>query len=96
MSHPFRAMFLIFVGLVVGSLLRPVFAQPAQPSIGVIEIGQRLTIDWRDRSVDCTVQEVRGIFVRCATPEPSPFGRTPNYTVWHNTAVATSISVRLK
>ena len=94
MSPRIRAFAWLFVGLVgvvVGSFVRPVSAQPTG---NPIDVGQRMTLSWNERSVDCTVQEVRGPFVRCAVPTPDPFSRSPRHTTWYNTAVVESISVR--
>ena len=94
MSHLVRTcvwLFIALVGFVVGSFGRPV---SAQPTTNPIDLGQRMTLSWNERSVDCTVQEVRGTFVRCAIPTADPFNRSPRYATWYNTAVVESISVR--
>lgn len=97
MSHFVRAGVWLVTGLagvVVGSLIRPVLAQPAQLTANPIEVGQRMTLSWVERSADCTVQEVRGTFVRCAIPPPDPFSRGARYTTWYNTASVESLSIR--
>ena len=93
MALTFRALFLVLIGLVVGSLVRPV---QAQPDGAPFQVGQRLTLSYVERSVDCTVGEIRGTFVRCVPPRPDPFMKTPVYVTWHNAASTESLSIREK
>jgi hypothetical protein len=88
-----RAIVLVLIGIVVGSLVRPVHAQPDG---GPFQVGQRLTLSYVERGIDCTVQDIRGTFLRCEAPKPDPFMRFPVYVVWYNTLSTESISIRDK
>ena len=91
MTLTLRALFLVLIGLVGGSLVRPV---QAQPDGAPFEVGQRLTLSYVEHSIDCTVQEIRGTFVRCVPPKPDPFMKYPAYVTSHNAASTESISIR--
>ena len=93
MTATIRAIALVFIGLAVGSLVRPLQAQPDNHPF---QVGQRLTLSYNERSIDCSVLEVRGAFLRCATPKPDAFNRFPMYVNWYNTNSAESISIREK
>jgi hypothetical protein len=86
-----RAIVLVLIGLAVGSLVRPV---QAQPDSAPFQIGQRLTLSYVERSIDCTVQEIRGAFVRCVRPKPDPFTKVPVEVAWYNAASTEFISIR--
>ena len=86
-----RVIVLMLVGIAIGSLIRPV---QGQTNAVFFLIGQRLTLSYGDRTVDCTVAEIRGSFVRCEQVKPDPFTRFPNHTTWHNIATVMSVSIR--
>jgi hypothetical protein len=85
-----RITVLILIGIVVGSLTRPVQGQSDAVLFGP---GQRLTLSYGDRTVHCTVLETRGAFVRCDDGKPDPFNRFTPSISWHNIATVTSVSV---
>jgi len=94
MTLTLRALALVLIGLVVGSLVRPL---QAQPDGAPFQVGQRLTLSYNvERAIDCSVQEIRGSFLRCAPPKPDPFMKFPVYVTWYNTASTESISIRDK
>ena len=87
-----RALVLILIGLAVGSLMRSVHAQT---DVVLFQVGQRLTLSYIDeRSIDCTLLEVRGSFMRCEQPKPDTFGRVPSYVTWYNIATIRSVYIR--
>ena len=87
-----RVLVLILIGVAVGSLIRSVHAQT---DVVLFQVGQRLTLSYSDeRSVDCTILEIRGAFMRCDQPKPDPFMRFPPYVTWHNVATVRSVSIR--
>jgi len=83
---------LILIGVAVGSLIRPV---DAQTDVVLFQVGQRLTLSYIDeRSIDCTLLEIRGSFVRCEQPKPiNTFNRGPVVT-WYHLATVRSVSIR--
>jgi hypothetical protein len=83
----------LLVGSLVGSLVRPL---QAQPDGAPFQVGQRPTLSWVEHSIDCSVQEIRGTFLRCAPAKSDPFMKAPVYVTWHNTASTESISIRDK
>ena len=92
-----RAIVLVLIGLVgliVGSLIRPVEAQaPMTP----FQIGQSLVLSLvTEGTVRCVVTEKRGDWVSCDAGKPDPFTRGPAETTWYNIANALSISVQEK
>jgi hypothetical protein len=93
MTMTIRAIVLVLIGLVGGSLVRPAHAQPDG---ALFQVGQRLTLSYVERSIDCTVQEIRGTFVRCVRPKPDPFMKFPVEVAWYNTASTEFISIREK
>ena len=87
-----RALVLILIGVAVGSLIRTVHAQT---EIVLFQVGQRLTLSYTDeRSLDCTILEIRGSFVRCEQPKPDPFSRFPSQVNWYNVATLRSVYIR--
>jgi hypothetical protein len=88
-----RALVLILIGVAVGSLIRSVHAQT---DVALFQVGQRLTLSYIDeRSIDCTLLEIRGSFVRCEQPKPSnTFNRGPSYVTWYHIATVRSVSIR--
>jgi hypothetical protein len=87
-----RALVLILIGVAVGSLIRSV---DAQTDVVLFQVGQRLTLSYIDeRSIDCTILEIRGSFVRCDQPKPGTFSRSPTYVTWHHLATVRSVSIR--
>jgi hypothetical protein len=87
-----RALVLILIGVAVGSLIRSVHAQT---DVVLFQVGQRLTLSYIDEhSVDCTILEIRGAFVRCEQPKPDAFSRFPSYVTWHNLATVRSALLR--
>jgi hypothetical protein len=93
MTATLRVIALVLIGLAVGSLMRPVQAQPDGPPF---QVGQRLTLYYVEHSIDCTVQEIRGVFLRCVVQKPDAFNRSPVYVNWYNTATVESIAIREK
>jgi hypothetical protein len=93
MTMTIRAIVLVLIGLAVGSLVRPV---QAQPDGALFQVGQRVTLSYAEHSIDCTVQEIRAPFMRCVRPKPDPFLNTPTEVAWYNTASTVSISIREK
>ena len=85
-----RALVLVLIGLAVGSLVRPL---QAQPDAGPFQLGQRVSLSYGERSAECTVQEIRGTFLLCAPPKPDPFMKGPAYLTWYNIASTESISI---
>jgi hypothetical protein len=97
MTLTLRAIVLVLIGLVgliVGSLIRPVEAQaPTTP----FQIGQSLVISLvTEDTVRCVVIEKRGDWVSCDTGKPDPFRRGPAETTWYNVANAFSITIQEK
>ena len=97
MTLTLRAIVLVLVGLVgliVGSLIRPVEAQaPTTP----FQSGQSLVMSLvNEGTVRCVVAEKRGDWVSCETGKPDPFKRGPAEATWYNTANALSIRVQEK
>jgi hypothetical protein len=89
-----RAVVLVFIGIAVAMLLRPV---EAQTESSPFQVGQRLQLSNTDRTQDCTLVEVRGAFVRCDPGRPDAFSRAPaTTTTWYNTASTVFIAVREK
>ena len=86
-----RALVLILIGVAVGTLIRSVHAQT---DVVLFQVGQRLTLSYSDRSIDCTILEVRGAFVRCERPKPDTFNRFPAYVSWYNLATVMDVSIR--
>jgi hypothetical protein len=88
-----RALVLILIGVAVGSLIRSVHAQT---DVVLFQVGQRLTLSYVDeRSIDCTLLETRGSFVRCEQPKPpNTFNRGPSYVTWYHIATVRSVSIR--
>jgi hypothetical protein len=88
-----RALVLILIGVAVGSLIRSVHAQT---EVVLFQVGQRLTLSYVDeRSIDCTLLEVRGSFVRCEQPKPiDTFNRGPYLNTWYHLATVRSVSIR--
>ena len=82
------------VGLVAGSLIRPVEAQaPTTP----FQSGQSLVMSLvTEGTVRCVVAEKRGDWVSCDTGKPDPFKRGPAETTWYNVANALSITIQEK
>jgi hypothetical protein len=61
----------------------------------LFQVGQRLTLSYIDeRSIDCTIVEIRGSFVRCDQPKPDTFSRVPPYVTWYHLATTRSVSIR--
>ena len=87
-----RALVLILIGVAVGSLIRTVHAQT---DVVLFQVGQRLTLSYIDeRSIDCTLLEIRGSFLRCEPPKlPDRFTRGPSYVTWYHLATIRSISI---
>jgi hypothetical protein len=82
------------VGLVAGSLIRPVEAQAASTPF---QIGQSLVVSLvTEHTVRCVVIEKRGDWVSCDTGKPDPFKRGPAETTWYNIANALSITIQEK
>jgi hypothetical protein len=81
----------VLVGIAVGSLVRPVEGQANQ----VVLVGQRMTMSYGDRTVDCMVVETRGSFVRCGPIKPDAFSRPSPYVTWHNLDTVEHVSIRL-
>ena len=74
------ALVLILIGVAVGSLIRSVHAQT---DVVLFQVGQRLTLSYDDEhSIDCTLLEIRGPFVRCEQAKPDAFARSPTYVTW--------------
>jgi hypothetical protein len=88
-----RAVVLVFIGIAVAMLLRPV---EAQTESSPYQLGQRLQMSYTDRTVDCTLAEVHGAFVRCEPGKPDAFSRGALAATWYNTASTVFISVREK
>ena len=89
-----RAVVLVFIGIAVAMLLRPV---EAQTETSPYQLGQRLQMSYTDRTVECTLAEVRGAFVRCEPGKPlDAFIRFPVAPIWYNTASTVFISVQEK
>jgi hypothetical protein len=91
---PGLVLVLILIGAAVGSPVRPV---DAQTDVVLFQVGQRLTLSYIDeRSIDCTVLEIRGSFVRCEQPKPmNTFSRGPSHlTTWYHLATVRSVSIR--
>ena len=87
-----RALVLILIGVAVGSLIQSVHAQT---DVVLFQVGQRLTLSYIDeRSIDCTLLEVRGSFMRCEEPKPDTFSRVPSYVTWYNIATIRSVYIR--
>ena len=89
-----RALVLIRIGLAVGSLMRSVHAQT---DVVLFQVGQRLNLLYisDEHSIDCTILEVRGSFVRCEPPKPpDTFTRFPTDVTWCNIATVRSVSIR--
>ena len=87
-----RALVLILIGVAVGSLIRTVHAQT---DVALFQVGQRLTLSYIDeRSIDWTVLEIRGSFVRCEQPKPDTFTRVPSHVIWYNIATLRSVYIR--
>ena len=87
-----RALVLILIGVAVGSLIRSV---QAQTDVVLFQVGQRLTLSYTDeRSIDCTVLEIRGSFMRCEQPKADTFSRVPSYVTWYNIATVRSVYIR--
>ena len=80
----------LLIGLLVGSLVRPI---QAQPNPGPFQVGQRVSLSYAGRSAECTVQEIRGEFLLCAPSKQDPFMKLPTYATWYNTASTESISI---
>jgi hypothetical protein len=80
---------LLLIGLLVGSLVRPI---QAQPNPGPFQVGQRVSLSYADRSAECTVQEIRGECLLCAPSKQDPF-KLPTYPTWYNMASTESISI---
>jgi len=89
---------IVFGGCALGTaiLAFSAFVQPAQAQQpgAPFEVGQRVTLSYGERTVHCTIEEIRGAFLRCAVPKPDPFTRFPAGVNWHNTATTESITVR--
>ena len=86
-----RALLLVAAGFVGGTIAQPL---QAQPEGNPFRVGQVVTLWTGDRTVpDCTIEEIRGTFLRCQAPKPDPFRRFPVSVTWYNTAAAASISV---
>ena len=77
-----RALVLILIGVAVGSLIRTVHAQS---DVVLFQVGQRLTLSYIDQhSIDCTLLEIRGSFVRCEQPKPpDTFTRFSSDVTWY-------------
>jgi hypothetical protein len=87
-----RALVLILIGVAIGSLMRSVHAQT---DVGLFQVGQRLTLSYIDEhSIDCTLLDIRGSFLRCEQPKPDTFSRVPSYVTWHNIATVRSVYIR--
>ncbi|HEY7499607.1 MAG TPA: hypothetical protein VH740_13905 [Vicinamibacterales bacterium] len=84
-------LFLVLVGVVAGSVIPPVQGQTA---IAPVQIGQRVTLSYGERTIDCTIAETRGAFVRCDSGKPDPFSRFPAYVTWYNLALVEHVSIR--
>ena len=79
------------VCIVAASAIRPVQGQTA---IAPVQIGQRVTLSYGERSIGCTIVETRGAFVRCESAKPDPFSRVPEYVAWYNLALVEYVSIR--
>ena len=83
---------LILIGVAVGSLMRSVHAQT---DVVLFQVGQRFTLSYANEdSIDCTLIEIRGSFLRCEQPKPDTFSRFPLYVSWYNVATVRSVSIR--
>jgi hypothetical protein len=70
------------IGVIVGSLVRPISAQ-ADPTL--YKVGSRLTLAFvGDRFAECNVAEIRGPLIRCEDSKIQ----------WFNTDNAISLTVR--
>ena len=92
MALTIRALVVLLIGLVVGSLVRPVEAQPSgSPFI----VGQNLVLTLvNEGTINCAVVEKRGDWVRCDPGNPDPFRRGPAEVSWYNLAIAISVTTR--
>ena len=92
MALTLRALVLLFIGLIAGSLMRPV---EAQTSTSPFQVGQSLVISLvNEGTVGCVIAEKRGDWVSCDPGKPDPFRRGPAEVSWYNIAAAVSITVR--
>jgi len=92
MALTIRALVVLLIGLVVGSLVRPV---EAQPSGSPFVAGQNLVLSLvNEGTVNCVVVEKRGDWVRCDPGTPDPFRRGPAEVSWYNLAIAISVTTR--
>lgn len=85
---------LILIGVAVAGMIRSV---DAQTDVALFQVGQRLTLSYIDeRSIDCTLLEMGGSFVRCEQPKPiDTFNRRPSSVVtWYHLATVRSVSIR--
>ena len=92
MALTIRALVVLLIGLVVGSLMRPVEAQPpGSPFV----VGQNLVLSLvNEGTINCVVVEKRGDWVRCDAGTPDPFRRGPAEVSWYNLAIAISVTTR--
>jgi hypothetical protein len=81
----------VLVAIAVGSLVRPV---EGQTSVQVVLIGQRMTMSYGERTVDCMVVETRGSFVRCGPIKPDAFSRPSTFVTWYNVDTVEYVSIR--
>ncbi len=57
--------------------------------------GSVLTLSYFDeRSIDCTLLEICGSFMRCEQPKPDTFSRVPWQVTWYNIATLRSVYIR--
>ena len=92
MALTIRPLVVLLIGLVVGSLVRPVEAQPSgSPFI----VGQNLVLALvNEGTINCAVVEKRGDWVRCDPGNPDPFRRGPAEVSWYNLAIVISVTTR--
>jgi len=92
MALTIRALVVLLIGLVVGSLMRPVEAQPSgSPFI----VGQNVVLSLvNEGTINCVIVEKRAEWIRCDPGTPDPFRRGPAEVSWYNLGIAISVSTR--
>jgi hypothetical protein len=86
-----RVLVLVLVAIALGAVIRPVHGQTeAAP----VHVGQRLTLSYGERTIDCSIAEARGAFVRCEAKPPSAFSRSLAYVTWYNLATVEYVTIR--
>jgi hypothetical protein len=92
MALTIRALVVLLIGLVVGSLMRPVEAQPSgSPFI----VGQNVVLSLvNEGTINCVIVEKRADWIRCDPGTPDPFRRGPAEVSWYNLGIAISVSTR--